>query len=643
MTLKYKSDQLLSVLCLSRSYRSSNSRLHLFICVVVMRCLAVCGLLVLLSLSVQCQSKNAICEIFTETKEDGFKFLALVALAQNLPNSEIGETVPLLKEAVDLGVKCCSDAPTEDCNSDVGHVFQSALCSSESLVEKNNLKLCCDKTGTERADCFIDHKSKIPQDLSLKAELPASDQCEDFNKNNNAFIGRFVFHFSKLIPTLQPYIIKAISEGYFKVLTTCCAEAEAQTCLDNKKTAFQNSVRTRVLQLMATCDVYKKYGERILKAKKMVQYSQKIPQASFQEMSDIVKKIVATYDSCCSGKVVNCMKERKELADQVCSDQSLVSRTVGLAECCSKSVMIRGSCVEAMKPDDKPDHLLEHYNIHADMVDICKNFNENPELAMGKILHEVSTRHPESSQQLLLRFAKEAEQALMQCCDKEDHTDCVKTALGERDLHKSIKEEGEYYNNMCTLEKTVGEDNFEKRMMVYYTQLMPQASFEKLHLISETVHGIVYDCCHNNPGHSNLHCIDEKLTNTLDATCHEHDPTTVSVRVAHCCNQSYSMRRPCIFDLKPDTEFTPPELDAKNFNLSPELCKQNPKELLVSGKKLLYGVVRHKTTITDDELKTISAKYHTLRNKCCAAEDQETCFNEEKPKLIAESAELLKS
>lgn len=44
--------------------------------------------------------------------------------------------------------------------------------------------------------------------------------------------------------------------------------------------------------------------------RKLVQYSQKMPQASFQEMGGMVDKIVATVAPCCSGDMVTCMKER---------------------------------------------------------------------------------------------------------------------------------------------------------------------------------------------------------------------------------------------------------------------------------------------------------------------------------------------
>uniref|UniRef100_A0A8C7JQF4 Albumin domain-containing protein n=1 Tax=Oncorhynchus kisutch TaxID=8019 RepID=A0A8C7JQF4_ONCKI len=605
-----------------------------------MQWLSVCSLLVLLSVSAR--SQNQICTIFTEAKEDGFKSLILVGLAQNLPDSTLGDLVPLIAEALAMGVKCCSDTPPEDCDRDVADLFQSAVCSSETLVEKNHLKMCCEKTAAERTQCFLDHKAKIPRDLSLKAELPAADQCEDFKKDHKAFVGRFIFKFSKSNTMLQPHVILAIAKGYGEVLTSCCGEAEAQTCFDTKKATFQRAVANRVTELKALCIVHKKYGDRVVKAKKLIQYSQKMPQASFQEMGGMVDKIVATVAPCCSGDMVTCMKERKTLVDEVCADKSVLSRAAGLSACCKEDAVHRGSCVEAMKPDSKPDGLSEHYDVHADIAAVCQTFTKTPDVAMGKLVYEISVRHPESSQQVILRFAKEAEQALLQCCDKEDHAECVKTALAGSDIDKKITDEADYYKKMCAVETGMNNNAFEKSMMVHYTRIMPQASFDQLHMVSERVHDVLHDCCKDEPGHFILPCAEEKLTDAIDATCEDYDPSTINPRIAHCCSQSYSMRRPCILAIKPDTEFTPPELDASNFHMGPELCTKDSKELLLSGKKLLYGVVRHKTTITEEQLKSISTKYHSMKEKCCAAEDQAACFTEEAPKLVSESAELVK-
>ncbi|XP_034148109.1 serum albumin 2 isoform X1 [Esox lucius] len=607
-----------------------------------MRRLVVCSLLMLLSVSVHCQTQNAICEIFTKTKEDGFQSLVLVGLAQNLPNSELGDTEPLIKEAVAMAVKCCSDAPSEDCNWDMADLFRSALCSSESLIMKNNLTHCCEKTGAERAECFVDHKSKIPQDLSLTVEVPAADQCGDFYKDTKAFIKRFLFTFSKHNPRMLPHVSMLISKDYREVLTKCCGDAEAQTCLDNKKSAFQHGVRKRVHDLNSICIVHKNYGEGVVKARKTIEYSQKVPQASFQEIVNMVDQVVATYPPCCSGNMAKCIKKRKELGDRICSDESLVSRTVGLAACCKENITQRGACVTKMKPDPKPDDLSEHYDLHADIGEICNNFTKDPYHTLRKLIYEVSARHPESSQQLILRYSQMAEQAFLQCCDKEDHPDCVKTSLADLDLHKNITNDNNEFKLLCAAETATGEDKFERRMFVYYTKLMPQASFDLLHRVSETVHGIVHDCCHNKPGHSDLHCIEEKLTNTLDVMCHNNDPSSINPRITHCCNQSYAMRRPCVLAMEPDTEFTPPELDPKNFSMGPELCNPQKKEAMVSMKKLLYGLVRHKITITEDQMKTITSNYDIMKDKCCAAEDKASCFKEQAPKLISESAELLK-
>ncbi|XP_012992300.1 serum albumin 2 [Esox lucius] len=608
-----------------------------------MQWLDVSCLLTLFILSAGAQSQNQVCTVFTEAKKDGFEAMALVGLAQNLPDSLLVDMVPLVQQAFSMGVLCCSDEPPKDCNRDVADLFQSAVCSSETLVETSNLTHCCEKTGSERTDCFVDHKAKIPRDLSFTSESPAADQCEDFKKDRKGFIERFIFRFSKRNPMLPPHVILAITKAYGEVLATCCGkeEAEAQTCFQTKKPTFQYAVRNRVNEIKALCITQNKYGDRIVKAKKLIQYSQKMPQASFPEMSSIVDKIVMTTAPCCSGDMVTCMKWRKILMDEVCGNRSVLSRVAGLKACCKEHAIDRGSCVEAMKPDAKPESLSVYYDLHTHIAQICLTFTKTPDAALAQLIYEISVRHPESSQQVILRFVKEAEQAFLRCCQREDQAGCVKTAMAGCDINKKITEEIEYYKKMCAAEATLKDDNFEKSMIVYYTRIMPQASFAQLHMVSQTLADVFHGCCNDEPNGFLLPCAEEKLTNILDAICNDYDYSSFNPRIAHCCNQSYSTRRPCFLALHPDADFTPPGLVSNTFPMGPELCTDDRKKLLLSGKRLLYGLVRHKTNITEDHLKTISANYHAMREMCCATEDHGACFTQEAPKLVSESAKLV--
>ncbi|KAL0979890.1 hypothetical protein UPYG_G00191180 [Umbra pygmaea] len=603
--------------------------------------LDVWSLLVLLTVSASAQSPNQICTVFTEAKKDGFEAMALVGLAQNLPDSSLDDMVHLVKQAFSMGVQCCSDEPTEDCNRDVADLFQSAVCSSETLVESSNLTHCCEMIGSERTDCFVDHKAKIPRDLSFTSELPNAEQCDEFKQDRKNFIQRFIFRFSKRNPMLPPHVILALTKAYGEVLATCCGRADVQACFQTKKSTFQYTVRNRVTELKALCIIQNKYGDRIIKAKKMIQYSQKLPQASFEEMSGIVDKIVMTTVPCCSGDMITCMKQRKILMDEVCGNQSVLSRVAGLKTCCKEHAIDRGSCVEAMKPDAKPHNLSEPYNLHANTAAICGSFTKNPDRALTKLTYEVSVRHPEASQQVVLRFLKEAEQAFLHCCHTENQTECVRNAMTGSDITQKITEDIEYHKKMCATEAALKDGNFEENMIVYYTRIMPQASFSQLHMVSETVADVFHGCCKDEPGQFILPCAEEKSTNILDGICNDYDYSSFNRRIAHCCNQSYPMRRPCILALRPDTEFIPPTLDANNFHLGPELCTEIRKDLLVTEKKLLYDLVRQKTTVTEDQLKTIILMYHVMKVSCCAAEDKAGCFTKEAPKLVSESAKLI--
>ncbi|MBN3320913.1 ALBU2 protein, partial [Atractosteus spatula] len=428
---------------------------------------------------------NTICQYYTALKEEGFKAIVLVGLAQNLPKSTFEELIPLVRQSTAAAQGCCGDSPSADCLKDEKELFQGVVCSSQEVVTKNELADCCAKQGAERTKCFIEHKKKIPRDLSLTPHLPASEKCEEFEKDHNRYMGHFIFRFSKRNVLLQPQVILGITDGYEKSLTECCKAADAQHCLDAKKDALQRVIEDRITELKSTCVIYEKYGLRILKAKKLVQYSQKLPQATFEEVVDMTDRIAAMTATCCSGDMIQCMKQRKELVDAVCSRDDTLTRTKHLAECCKASVIDRGACIERMKADDKPKDLSAKVESFIKDKDVCQKLKADHDTFLGRFIYEYSRRHQELSIQMILRIGKAYEEILKKCCETDDPPACYGSA--DADLAKAIHENLQHFKGMCEIEKQKGEDAFEKLLtilFVFFNAVLPV--FLKPKLVAES-------------------------------------------------------------------------------------------------------------------------------------------------------------
>ncbi|KAM4616119.1 vitamin D-binding protein isoform 2-T2 [Polymixia lowei] len=585
-------------------------------------------------------AQNQVCQIYTEAKEDGFKSLIVICLAQNLPDITQDEMVTFIDEALALGSNCCSDAPVGDCERDPVDLFQSVVCSYESIVERNNLKSCCEQSGAERSVCFVDHKVNISRDYSLQTWLPTEDECPDFKKDDKAFLGKLIFSFSKRNVLLPPQVILGIAKGYSDVMVSCCGDADPQTCFDNKEPPFQAAVRNRVTQHRAHCFAHSRYGERVVKAKKLVRFSQKVPQAPVEVMQSTVDKLFSTTAPCCQGDMGTCMRLRKQLIDELCANENLISTSAGLATCCKADVFSRGSCIGSMTPDPKPEGLSEEYDLHANIQAVCDSFTKTPQQAMVNLIYEVSRRHPEASEAAILRYAQATERAFLMCCAKEGHAECVKAEMTDRDLEKDITDGLAHYRNISALKRTVGDGNYEKILLVLYTRAMPQATFDQLHHVSKTVTSVLSECLKND--HRVMAC-EDMLTDIIDVVCQEVAAASINPQISNCCNQSYSTRKICIMTLRPDVDFQPPELDTKNFPMGADLCTKEAADLFLSEKMLLYVLVRQKPTISHGQLHSIRQHFQAMKSKCCAEADQEACFSTEASELITGVAELLKT
>ncbi|XP_051784265.1 albumin 1-like isoform X3 [Erpetoichthys calabaricus] len=582
---------------------------------------------------------NRLCEHFTEVKEEGFKAFVLVALSQNLHESGYEELVLLTREITTAAGACCGENPSADCSKNEAELFQSAICASNEIVNKNNLEDCCAKTGDERHQCFMERKKSIPRHKEVKKTYSAKEKCEAFKDNRLAYTGAFIYRFSRMHIMMQPRIIIDFAKRIGDLAEECCAQEEnLDTCFYEKGRPVRNYLAGVTAQSHSLCAISKKYGERVIKAKKVAQYSQKLPQATPEEIGDITQKITSSVFTCCSGDSVKCMKERKQIIEDVCARDDIVSRTKHLAECCKLSIVEKGHCIEHMEPDEKPADLSEKVESYIKDADVCDKFAAGKDLFIGGFLYEYARRHPELSNQMLLRIAKGYEDELTKCCVTENPPECYGKA--DEKLHAAVQDNLSHFQKICALVSTQGKAAYEKLMVIRYTSIMPTASFEGIRTITYRMGGIMQECCAKDQSKL-MSCAEEKLSDLLDETCAENDPATINKNVEACCNDFYSHRRLCILNMKPDTESAPPEFSAESFPITEALCTMSDKDSLTASVKLLYEVVRLKPTVTMEQIKTLTDGFNALKAKCCADENKQQCFETERAAFINTSKGLL--
>ncbi|XP_041081666.1 albumin 1-like [Polyodon spathula] len=579
---------------------------------------------------------NPICDHVTAVTPEGFKAMVLVGLSQNLPKSTYEELLPLVRQIATAAIACCDEGASADCSKDELDLFQSAICASDEVTQKNLLEDCCVKTGADRHHCFLEHKKHIPMESTVH-NIPGKDTCEAYERDRVTIMGHFIYHFSKKHVLMQPQVVLGIAKGFEGILQSCCHDDDINKCFLEKGTAMKHTVENRISQLRSICLVHNKYGLRIIKAIKIVKYSQKLPQATFEEVAKMTEQIAHMVTTCCKGEMIKCMKERKQLVDDVCSNDEILSRTKHLADCCKLSIIERGDCIEKMEPDDKPTDLSAKADSFIKDKDICERYAQKGDQFLARFIYEYSRRHPELSVQEILRVGKGYEAILDKCCKTENPPECYGGV--EEELALTIKKHILHFKQMCAAEKKFGEEGFEKLMLIQYTKIMPQAPYEGLMRVAHKIARIIDSCCSRDESHL-MTCAEELLTNAIDETCSETNPADINEHIDHCCNESYSQRRICILEIQPDTTFVPQPFSPDMFHLDHHMCDMKPKELFATTTRLLYDLVKLKTTMTKEQLMAIVVEFQLVK-ECCADVAKELCFRTEGAKLIEKSKGIL--
>ncbi|XP_039606768.1 albumin 1-like [Polypterus senegalus] len=583
--------------------------------------------------------RNRVCENFSDIKEEGFKAFILVALCQNLPQSGFEEVVLLALEITAAAGACCGENPSPDCFKNEIVLSQSVICASNEIANKNHVQDCCAKAGDERHQCFLEHKRSIPKKKEVQKMYSGKEKCETFKNNRLTYAGLFIYSFSRMHVMMHPFNILVFAGKIGALAEECCAQEEnLDTCFYEKGRPVRNYIASVTAQSQSVCAISKKYGERVIKAKKVAQSSQKLPQATADEIAEISQNITSSIFTCCSGDSFKCTKKMKQLIEDSCARDDIISRTKHLAQCCKLSILEKGYCIENMEPDEKPADLSEKVESYIKDADVCDKFAAGKDLFIGGFLYEYSRRHPELSSQMLLRIAKGYEDELTKCCATENPPECYGKA--DEKLHAAVQDNLSHFQKMCAIVNTEGLAAYVKLMVIRYTSIMPTASFEGIRTITYRMGEIMQECCAKDQSKL-MPCAEEKLSDLLDETCAENDPATINKNVEACCNDFYSHRRLCFLDMKPDTESAPPEFSAESFPITEAVCTMSDQDSLTASVKLLYEVVRLKPTITMEQIKTLTDGYNALKAKCCAVESNQQCFETERAAFINTSKDLL--
>nr|P84407.1 RecName: Full=Alpha-fetoprotein; AltName: Full=Alpha-1-fetoprotein; AltName: Full=Alpha-fetoglobulin; Flags: Precursor [Gallus gallus] len=550
---------------------------------------------------------------------------AMIMFAQYVQGNTFGQVVKMAEAVTDLAKKCTEvDRDNPNCRKPLDWIFLNTICQEDNLPRFTD---CCAKKDPERNDCFLSLKNSSRGFISPFERPNAEAACKNYSEHRHSLPGYFIYEVSRRHPFLYAPTILSVAIHYDEMMKDCCRSAEDSThnleeCFRRQAPKVVKPIREDGLRQEHTCGILKKFGERTIKALKLVQISQRFPKADFFTVTKLVSDIANMHKDCCRGDMLECMRDREEILHYVCTNQDVISSKI--KKCCEKPLLQRSECIVNAENDDKPANLSPQVREFIEDKGICERFAQEKDTHLARFLYEYSRRHPEFSAQMLLRIGKGYEDLLDECCKTGSPDNCC--SRGEEELKKHIYETESVMKTSCDIYKEKGDYYFQNEYIKFTKQMTTIGS----------------KCCQLSQDKL-LPCAEENVSLLVDLVlgeiCRRHLTNPINPAVCHCCSSSYALRRPCMGKLEIDENYVPLSLTPDLFTFHEDLCTTEEEKLqhrkqefgipLLLSYPMLINLIKYKPQITQEQLTSITVAFTAMREQCCKEENREACFAKE--------------
>ncbi|XP_072192013.1 alpha-fetoprotein-like [Excalfactoria chinensis] len=585
------------------------------------------------------EEKNSISQRFSQLQENNFKAIAMIMFAQYVQGNTFGQVVKMAEAVTDFAKRCTDvDRDNPNCQQPLDRIFLNTICQEDNLPRFTD---CCAKKDPERNDCFLSLKNSSRGFISPFERPNAEAACKNYSEHRHSLPGYFIYEVSRRHPFLYAPTILSVAIQYDEMMKDCCRSTEDSThnldeCFRRQAPKVVKPIREDGLRQEHTCGILKKFGERTIKALKLVQISQKFPKADFFTVTKLVSDIANMHKDCCRGDMLECMRDREEILHYVCTNHDVISSKI--KKCCEKPLLQRSECIINTENDDKPANLSPQVREFIEDKGICERFAQEKDTHLARFLYEYSRRHPEFSAQMLLRIGKGYEDLLNECCKTGSPENCC--SRGEEELKKHIYETESVMKTSCDIYKEKGDYYFQNELLLSFTKKMPQLTSAELIKFTKQMTTIGSKCCQLSQDKL-LPCAEENLDLVLGEICRRHLANPINPAVCHCCSSSYALRRPCMGKLEIDENYVPLSLTPDLFTFHEDLCTTEEEKLQHKKQEMLINLIKYKPQITQEQLTSITVAFTAMREQCCKEENREACFVKEGPELIKRSEKLL--
>ncbi|KAM4049678.1 albumin-like [Anomaloglossus baeobatrachus] len=571
--------------------------------------------------------------ILVSLGRENFRHILLAMIAQNFQKCTLEAHMKAVDELTTFAEHCVDHEDAADCKKPMNTIFYDKACKDPNLETTYLWSAeCCAKTEPEREKCFHDHRDN---DMGEFKRPDANTACTQHTEHPHEAFHYYIDTTGKRNPTLYPPTVLVLAKQYGNIMTECCAEEEREKCFEPKFMEVQKKTQYILANQRQSCHILSKFPERVYQAKKLTKLSQKFPAITFDVALKLSHESVHLSKDCCKDDVVECMIEKLEYTQHICDNQEHISHN--LKACCDMPMLERTPCMHALPKDEAPADLSKEMKEFIEDEHVCQHFTDEKDVFLAKFLHGFSIRHGKLPFLSAMRVGKGYGALCTKCCASEDPVNCMKVA--PQLFETRIKESLALAKQNCEAYKENGPHLYQTVLLGRYVVKMPTVTDETLLGITDKMTIFAGKCC-ALPEDQVMACAEEKLDLLLGEMCERESHTFINEQVHRCCVDSYSERRPCFISLDVDPTYKVPEFDASSFKVGAEICEGSEKEQKTKRFLLLIQVMKAKPNMSPENQKKTVGEFITVREKCCAADDRQACFDAERPAFLLRLKDL---
>ncbi|XP_008691429.1 alpha-fetoprotein [Ursus maritimus] len=562
--------------------------------------------------------------------------LATIFFAQFVQEATYKEVSKMVKDILTVIEKSSGSEQPAGCLENQLSAFLEEICQEKEIFEKYGLSDCCSQSEEERHNCLLGHKKAAPATIPPFQVPEPVTSCRAYEENRDMFMNRYIYEIARRHPFLYAPTILSLAAHYGKIIPPCCKAENAVECFQTKTALITKELRDSSLVNQHICAVMKNFGPRTFRAITVTKLSQKFSKANFTEIQKLVLDVAHIHEECCRGNVLECLQDGEKIMSYICSQQDILSSKI--AECCKLPILELGQCIIHAENDDRPEGLSPNLNRFLGERDFNQFSSREKDLFMARFTYEYSRRHTKLAVPVVLRVAKGYQELLEKCSQSENPLECQDK--GEEELEQYIQESQALAKRSCGLFQKLGEYYLQNAFLVAYTKKAPQLTPPELMAFTRKMATAAATCCQLSED-KQLACGEGAADLIIGQLCIRHEETPVNPGVGQCCTSSYANRRPCFSSLVVDETYIPSPFSADKFIFHKDLCQAQGVSLQTMKQQFLINLVKQKPQITEEQLEAVIADFSGLLEKCCQGQEQEACFEEEGPKLIAKTRAAL--